>query len=155
MNYLLKSLGCRMNICCCIKTSITVQALSTPPGTSSPSLHLPAELPTPVTVSSSPPLSKVPAGVAQLLLDCPGVVNPSKQLRQQSMTSNITSRLLGHLLPPDSAALRAQNSRRPEQSLTRWRRTVLCASLQARGHLLSTWCQRRMVPGGLAAIFGG
>ena len=58
-----------------------VRALSMPPGTSSSSLHLPAELPTPVTVSSSllPP-PNVPAAVAQLLLDFPGIVNPSKQL---------------------------------------------------------------------------
>ena len=56
-----------------------VRALSTPPGTSSPSLHLPAELPTLVTVSSSLP-PNVPTAVAQLLLDFPGVVNPSKQL---------------------------------------------------------------------------
>ena len=57
-----------------------VRALSTPPGTSSSSLHLPAELPTPVTVSSLPPPPNVPAAAAQLLLDFPGVVNPSKQL---------------------------------------------------------------------------
>ena len=57
-----------------------VRALSTPPGTSSSSLHLPAELPTPVTVSSSPPPPNVPVAAAQLLLDFPGVVNPSKQL---------------------------------------------------------------------------
>ena len=60
-----------------------VRVSSTPPGTSSPSLQHPAELPSPTTSPSSPPPPpppNVPAAVAQLLLDFPGVVNPSKQL---------------------------------------------------------------------------
>ena len=60
-----------------------VRASSTPPGTSSPSLQHPAELPSPTTSPSSPPPPpppNVPAAVSQLLLDFPGVVNPSKQL---------------------------------------------------------------------------
>ena len=47
-------------------------AQSTPPGSSSPSL--------PPLVSSPPPPPNVPAAVAQLLLEFPDVVNPSKQL---------------------------------------------------------------------------
>ena len=59
----------------------TVRVSSMPPGTSSPSLQHPAELPSPTTSPSSPPPPhNVPAAVAQLLLDFLGVVYPSKQL---------------------------------------------------------------------------
>ena len=53
-------------------------AHSMSPRTSTPSLPLPVDLPSSPT--PLPPLPNVPAVVAQLLLEFPGVVNPSKQL---------------------------------------------------------------------------
>ena len=78
---------------------------------------------------------------------------PPSSCLQQSMMYNITSRMWGRHCPPDFAVLRVPNSRWPELSSTRWRRTALCATPPACGHPLSTWYPRRMVPGGLAVIF--
>ena len=62
-------------------------ALSTPPGTSPPSLQLPTVVSPPLVqrTTAPPPAQRSPppdvsAAVAQLLLEFPGVVNPSKQL---------------------------------------------------------------------------
>ena len=72
-----------------------------------------------------------------------------------SMMCSISSRLLGHLCPPDFAGGREPSSRRPGWSLTRWREMASFVTLPVPGPPLLTWWPRRTVPGGLAATSGG
>ena len=119
-------------------------AQSTPPGSSSPSLP-------PLVPSPPSPLPNVPAAVTQLLLEFPDVVNPSKQLPAavhdvfhhiKTVGPPLASRFR-RLEGDKLQAARAEFDQMEKDGIVR------CSTG------LSTWCRRRMVPGGLAATFGG
>ena len=117
------------------------EAQSTPPGFSSPSL------PPLVSSSTSSPLSplppNVPAAVAQLLLEFPDVVScPQCFSPHQDSWSSSSLKILP-LIGSKLQAARAEFDQMEKDGIVR------CSTG------LSTWCRRRMVPGGLAATFGG
>ena len=128
-------------------------AISIPSGSSSPSLHFTTVVSPPLQQPPTPPLS--PSSVAQLLDSFPDVVILINSYPRLSMMCSISSRLLGHLCPPDFAGGREPSSRQPGWSLTRWREMASFVTLPVPGPPLLTWWPRRTVPGGLAATSGG